>query len=69
MSGLKVNFHKSSLFGLNLQEDFLAVVASFLSCSIGAFPFKFLGISVGANPMRICTWNLVLERLRKRLSS
>lgn len=50
VSGLKVNFLKSNLFGINLREDFLESTSSFLSCSISSIPFWFLGIPEGANP-------------------
>lgn len=55
VSGLKVNFLKSSLMGVNVDEYFLNVAASFLFCSIGKVPFKFLGLPVGANPRRVST--------------
>ncbi|KAK2418964.1 hypothetical protein QL285_041110 [Trifolium repens] len=52
VSGLKINFSKSSIVGINLDDDFVEAASTFLSCSIGSIPFKFLGIPVGANPRR-----------------
>lgn len=43
VSRLKVNFYKSSLFGINLKEEFMEAAALFLSVFI---PFKFPGIPV-----------------------
>jgi hypothetical protein len=38
MSGLRVNYHKSSLFGINIEDSWLVEVASILSCKIGHMP-------------------------------
>jgi hypothetical protein len=45
------------------------VGSSFLSCQSDVAPFKFLGISVGANPRRRETWKPVVEAMTKRLTS
>lgn len=67
--GLKVNFSKSNLFGLNLDESFLHVASAFLSCCIAKVPFKFLGIPVGANPRRCSTWFAVVEAMKKKCAT
>jgi hypothetical protein len=69
VSGLKINFVKSKLYGVNIDSSFLAAGATFLSCRSDVIPFKFLGIPVGANPRRKETWNPVVESMSKRLSS
>ncbi|CAJ2651715.1 unnamed protein product [Trifolium pratense] len=69
VSGLKINFEKSKLYGVNVDSCFLKAGAAFLSCNTAATPFKFLGIPVGANPRRRETWNPVLEAMTKRLNS
>jgi len=55
-SGLKVNFHKSSLIGVNVQRDFMDAACKFLHCREGVVPFKYLGLSVGANSRKMSTW-------------
>lgn len=69
VSGLKVNFFKSNLFGLNLDDSFLHAASTFLSCCIGNVAFKFLGIPFGANLKRCSTWEPVVDSLKKRLHS
>jgi hypothetical protein len=64
-----IYFVKSKLYGLNVESRLLAAVASFLSCRSDVVPFKFLGISVGANPRRRETWKPVVEAMTKRLNS
>lgn len=54
VSGLRVNFHKSGLF-CSIENHALEEYRSMLNCKLGTFPFKFLGILVGANPRRSST--------------
>ncbi|RZB71032.1 LINE-1 retrotransposable element ORF2 protein [Glycine soja] len=68
VSGLRVNFHKSKLIGLNINEGFLESASIFLSCCMTLIPFKFLGVPVGANPRRRSTWKPVVDSMRAKLS-
>jgi hypothetical protein len=68
-SGLKVNFWKSSIMGVNVSTDFLRVASAFLNCRVGSIPFKYLGLPIGANPRRMATWEPLLVSLRKRLGA
>jgi hypothetical protein len=67
--GLKVNFSKSRLIGVNVPTNFLERAASFLHCKIGSLPFVYLGLPVGANPRRVATWEPVVKTIEKRLFS
>jgi hypothetical protein len=69
ISGLKVDFFKSKLFGVNVDETFLASATVFLKCVVGRLPFIYLGLPVGANPRRLSTWNPVIEVIQNRLAS
>ena len=42
--GMRVNFHKSEIITLNLQEEDTQRVASIFNCPIGSFPLKYLGV-------------------------
>lgn len=68
-AGLKVNFHKSQLMGLNIEERCLMEASKILSCKIGKIPFKYLGLPIGANPRLKSTWHPVVHKVRQRLSS
>jgi len=48
-SGLKINFHKSKLTGINAQRNNLACYAKTLNCAQMGIPFKYLGLEVGGN--------------------
>ncbi|CAJ2673784.1 unnamed protein product [Trifolium pratense] len=69
VSGLRINFVKSKLYGINIDVNFLEAGSSFLSCSSDSIPFKFLGIPVGANPRRRETWKSVVDVISNKLSS
>lgn len=69
LSGLKVNFHKSQLFGLNIEKGWVTRAAGFLNCKVGSLPFTYLGLSIGADARRKITWMPVLDKVRNRLSS
>ena len=68
-SGLKVNFHKSSLIGINVDREFMEVACRFLHCREGVIPFKYLGLPVGANPRKASMWEPMLAQLKNRLHS
>ncbi|XP_058727023.1 uncharacterized protein LOC131598440 [Vicia villosa] len=68
MSGLKVNFQKSSITGINVSQDWIIEAANILHCKVGAVPFTYLGLPIGANPNRKDTWKQVINTVRSRLS-
>ncbi|KAJ0656010.1 putative reverse transcriptase zinc-binding domain-containing protein [Helianthus annuus] len=68
-SGLKINIHKSVLFGLGVVEEEVRLMANFLGCKIGSLPFTYLGVKVGANMNRISNWDPVVDTIQNRLCS
>jgi len=69
VSGLKINFLKSSLIGVNVREDFMEMACNFLNCSRGSIPFIYLGLPVGANGRSMSTWELLVETFNSRLNT
>jgi len=68
-SGLKVNFHKSSLIGVNVHRDFMESTCRLLHCKDGSLPFNYLGLPVGANLRKLATLEPMLVNLRNGLDS
>jgi hypothetical protein len=68
MSGLKVNFNKSMLVGVNITDSWLHEAASALNCKVGKVPFLYLGLPIGGDPRRLGFWDSVVTRIRNRLS-
>ncbi|XP_058211464.1 uncharacterized protein LOC131323632 [Rhododendron vialii] len=68
MSGLKINFSKSSLCGVNIPQVDVSSLAQVMGCKIESLPIKYLGLPLGANSRRTKTWKPVLEKMEKRLN-
>ncbi|XP_028105251.1 uncharacterized protein LOC114304280 [Camellia sinensis] len=69
MSGLKINFHKSSICGMGATEDLMADFASKLNCKSIKLPFTYLGLPLGASPSTISTWKPIIDKCRLKLAS
>ena len=68
-SGLKVNFHKSSIHGIHVQESWLHEAAQSLLCKVGGFPFTYLGLPIGGTSSRISLWDPVIKRVENKLAT
>jgi hypothetical protein len=69
MSGLKVNFNKSLLTGVNVSDSWLSEAALALNCRVGAFPFVYLGFPIGGDPRKLDFWKPVVNCIHSRLSN
>nr|KAJ0201237.1 hypothetical protein LSAT_V11C600300430 [Lactuca sativa] len=65
---LKVNFHKSRVFGIGVETQEVTRYAIPLGCEPAKLPFNYLGILVGANMNLKKNWKLVIERFQSKLS-
>ncbi|KAE8699091.1 hypothetical protein F3Y22_tig00110596pilonHSYRG00035 [Hibiscus syriacus] len=66
-SGLSINFRKSCLAWVKVDEDNLNQFALLVGCMVSSFPFKYLGIPLGADPRRTSMWELVIEKFKVKL--
>jgi len=69
VSGLKVNFHKSMLVGVNITDSWLTKAATVLNCKLGKVPFLYLGLPIGGNPRLLSFWDPVVNRIKSKLSA
>ena len=53
LSGLKVNFSKSQLAGVNVSESWLVEAATAMHCRVGNLPFVYLGLPIGGKAHRL----------------
>lgn len=67
LSGLRVNFHKCSLMGLNLERGEINGLARKLNCRVGALPFSFLGVTVGLDGRNIEARGNLVQKIKKKL--
>ncbi|XP_028122358.1 uncharacterized protein LOC114319532 [Camellia sinensis] len=68
ISGLRINYHKSLVCGVNVPEESLSEFAARLHCQPKTLPLKYLGLPLGANPNKKSTWKPVLDKVRSRLA-
>lgn len=67
LSGLKINFNKSSLFGLNVSRDSLKATTESVVCTVGEFPFTYLGMKVGFQHRKVAEWAYLVDKVTKKL--
>ncbi|PNX84634.1 ribonuclease H [Trifolium pratense] len=67
MSGLKINFNKSMLVGVNIPATWLGEAALALSCRVRKIHFLYPGLPNKGDPRRLGFWELVLDRLKNCL--
>jgi hypothetical protein len=53
MSRMRINFHKSKVILMNTGEEEAHGIAHMLSCSIGSLPFRYLGVPLHHDKLRI----------------
>ena len=69
VSGLKINFAKSSFGVVGKSEQWQAEAARYLNCRILSFPFSYLGIPIGDNPRRSRLWDPIISKCERRLAT
>ncbi|GKB99552.1 RNA-directed DNA polymerase, eukaryota, reverse transcriptase zinc-binding domain protein [Tanacetum coccineum] len=67
-SGLKINIHKSNVYGVGVSDNEVSIMANNTGCTPGSFPFVYLGLPIGANMNLTVNWKILLDRFDARLS-
>lgn len=67
-SSLHINFYKSNIFGVNVDNNFIQRASSFLHCCIGNLPIKFWGVQVWSSPRRVGMQMEIINMMRNKLS-
>ncbi|XP_017239669.1 uncharacterized protein LOC108212453 [Daucus carota subsp. sativus] len=68
LSGLKINFAKSKLYGHNSSREDLQSWAEEIGCQIGFDSFNYLGLDLARSPYNIQFWDPLVSRVRNKLS-
>lgn len=68
ISGLKINYQKSFLFGIGCDASEVMGVVMRLGCNIGKTLFTHLGLTIGANMNKVKNWKPVIDLVEARLS-
>ncbi|GKV07538.1 hypothetical protein SLEP1_g19298 [Rubroshorea leprosula] len=68
VSGLKTNFGKSQLFGINVSDEWMSKMGHILCCKQGAFLCRYLGVPIGGSIKSIALWKPLIDTFEKKLS-
>jgi hypothetical protein len=66
-TGLKVNYSKSNLMPINMDEARLAHFANTIHCQTGSLPFTYLGLPLGITKPTLEHFLPMVSRVEKRL--
>ena len=69
LSGLKINYDKCELIGVQTENNHVAFLADVFGCKVGKLPSKYLGIPLCLGFPKKHLWDSVVERIEKKLSS
>ncbi|PKI58034.1 hypothetical protein CRG98_021614 [Punica granatum] len=69
ISGLKVNFFKSSLLGVGVHQDLVLSLAKDLLCRPDYLPISYLGLPLGVSARKLAIWKPVFDKIKCKLSS
>ena len=65
--GLTINFHKSVVCEVSLEEEQVKVLADLVNCKVACMPLYYVGLPLGANPRLRTTWKPILDKLKGSL--
>lgn len=68
ISGLKINFHKSSIVGLNVDSSLQSLTSSVLGCKTDSLPTKYLGLPLSNIRITLADWAPLINKVQQRLA-
>ncbi|GJZ74651.1 RNA-directed DNA polymerase, eukaryota, reverse transcriptase zinc-binding domain protein, partial [Tanacetum coccineum] len=68
VSSLKINFHKSNLFGVGVPFEEVNLSGSITGCNAMQTPFSYLGLPIDCNMANVKSWDPIFDKFSKRLS-
>nr|GFB34133.1 hypothetical protein [Tanacetum cinerariifolium] len=68
-SGLKINIHKSNIFGIGVPNNDVVDMARRIDCASGNFPFTYLGLQIGSDVNLVSSWQFLIDRFHTKLFS
>jgi hypothetical protein len=67
LSGMRINYHKSGMTPINLDEEEAHQYAKTFCCKVGSFPFKYLGVPLHYDKLRREDTQSVVHMIKKRI--
>jgi len=66
-TGLKVNYSKSVMVPINIQESKLDHLARTLNCETGKLPFTYLGLPLGLTKPKVIDFSPLVSKCERRV--
>jgi hypothetical protein len=66
-TGLKVNYGKSCLLPINISQDKAEILAGVFGCSVGCFPFTYLGLLMRTTKPRVEHFAPLVSKIERRI--
>src|SRR4051812_43087015 len=67
-TGLQINYAKSMMVPINVNETQINLLANQFRCSIGKFPFTYLGLPLSISKPKMEEFAHVIQRIEQRLA-
>jgi hypothetical protein len=64
---LKVNYHNSNIYPINVSQERIDVLARTFDCQIGSFPFTSLGLPMGTTKPKVEDFLPLVQRIERKL--
>jgi len=68
-TGLDINYHKSSMYPINIHDDELIRLAAAFGCQTGTLPFTYLGLPVGTTRPKMVDFLPLVDCMERRLTA
>ena len=68
LSGLKINFLKSEVIIMGMDQQERVRIANLLNCKLGSFPIKYLGLPISHKKLAISEWEPLYGKVANRVS-
>ncbi|XP_017245327.1 uncharacterized protein LOC108216978 [Daucus carota subsp. sativus] len=68
LSGLKINYSKSKLYGFNNSKEEIQEWSAAIGCFPGEDSFQYLGLELAKSPKRVQFWDPLLDKTKKKLA-
>lgn len=69
MSGLKINYHKSEIYAMGVDNEEACRVANIFDCTLAKLPMTYLRIVVEDKHVGMKASDKVIDKLRKKLDN
>jgi hypothetical protein len=66
MSSIRINFHKCDLIAINVEDEIAQNMSQTLSCGLGKFPMKYLGVPLHYKKLRKEDLQPVIDKILKK---